>query len=233
MYVKPISTLVEFFSHGYRSADDLCRFLIFETFQMLSPKSIFVGEIDSAGFLNHKASFGFEKKDLDQWQKLSLGLEIPITRAVTSNKCIVVNSPEEFYGSYPVASELGAVDVNWKSCISVPVLPHGVYFLILDSKPKKDSEFEHFLRAVGQIMMIYINSGKSTKVSTASRKADADLTPRQKIILSLLERGFTNPQIALEIGYSESLVRHETIEIYSKLNVSGRRELLQNSGGGS
>ena len=232
MYVKPISTLVEFFSHGYRSADDLCRFLIFETFQMLSPKSIFIGEVDSAGFLNHKASFGFERKDLDQWQKLSLGLDIPITRAVTSNKCIIVNSPEEFYGNYPVATELGAVDTNWKSCIAIPVLPQGVYFLILDSKPKKDSEFEHFLRAVGQIMMIYLNSVKLNKASVNSNGTSGELTSRQKIILSFLEKGFTNPQIAQEIGYSESLVRHETIEIYSKLKVSGRRELLQNSGGG-
>ena len=232
MYVKPISSLVEYFSHGYRSAEDLCKFLIFDTFQMLSPKSIFIAEVDSTGFLNHKTSFGYERKDLDQWQKLSLGLDIPITRSVTTNKCIIVNSPEEFYGDYPVASELGAVDTNWKSCIAVPVLPQGVYFLILDSKPKKDSEFEYFLRAVGQIMMIYLKSVKLNKTSVISNGASGELTSRQKIILSHLEKGFTNPRIAQEIGYSESLVRHETIEIYSKLNVSGRKDIIQNSGGG-
>ena len=232
MYVKPISTLVEFFSHGYRSADDLCKFLIFETFQMFSPKSIFIGEIDSSGFINHKVSFGFEQRELDQWLRLSLGLDVPIAHAVTSNKCIIVNSPEDFYGNYPVASELGAVDSNWKSCIAVPVLPHGVYFLILNIKPKKDNEFEHFLRAVGRLIMIYLNAGKSNRVLAASSESSGELTSRQKIILSYLEKGFTNPQIAQEIGYSESLVRHETIEIYSKLNVSGRKELLKNSGGG-
>ena len=41
-----------------------------------------------------------------------------------------------------------------------------------------------------------------------------------------IEKGMTNSEIAQEIGYSESLVRHETIEIYAKLNVSGRKELL-------
>ena len=230
MYVRQISTLVEFFSHGYRSADDLCRFLIFETFQMLSPKSIFVGEIDSSGFLTHKASFGFERKDLDQWQKLALGLDIPITRAVTSNKCLIIDSPEEFYGKYPVASDLGAVDTNWKSCIAIPALPQGVYFLILDSKPKKDSEFEHFLRAVGQLIMMHLNSVGYRKISNFPRGGSGELTSRQKIILSFLKKGFTNPRIAQEIGYSESLVRQETIEIYSKLEVSGRKELIQNSG---
>ncbi len=228
MYIKAISALVGFFSYGPRHADDLCRFLIFDTFQMLSPKSIFIGEINSSGFLTHKTSFGFEQKDLDQWQKLSLGLDIPITRAVTSNKCIIINSPEEFYGNYPVASDLGAVDRNWQSCIAIPVLPHGVYFLILDCKPTNDPEFEHFLRAVGQLIMVYLHSIKGKKTNKYSKEVNGELTPRQKIILSHLEKGLTNPQIAQEIGYSESLVRHETIEIYSKLEVSGRKELLEN-----
>jgi DNA-binding CsgD family transcriptional regulator len=199
---------------------------------MFSPKSIFIGEIDSSGYLIHKASFGFEQEELKNWLKLSLSLDIPITRAVVSNKCIIVNSPEEFYGNYPVASELGAVDAQWQSCIAVPVLPHGVYFLVNKAKPKKDVEFEPFLRAVGLIMMMYLKRGDSQKKSKDATSHGSEMTQRQKIILSYVEKGFTNPQIAQEIGYSESLVRHETIEIYSKLNVSGRKDLIQNSGGG-
>ena len=32
---------------------------------------------------------------------------------------------------------------------------------------------------------------------------------------------------AVQIGYSESLVRHETMAIYSILHVSGRKEILE------
>jgi DNA-binding NarL/FixJ family response regulator len=35
----------------------------------------------------------------------------------------------------------------------------------------------------------------------------------------------TNAQIAHEIGYSESLIRQETVVIYRKLGVSGRKEI--------
>jgi DNA-binding NarL/FixJ family response regulator len=42
-----------------------------------------------------------------------------------------------------------------------------------------------------------------------------------------MEKGFTNPAIAAEIGYSESLVRQETMAIYSLLDISGRKELLE------
>jgi hypothetical protein len=31
----------------------------------------------------------------------------------------------------------------------------------------------------------------------------------------------------LDIGYSESLIRQETIDIFKKLGVSGRKELLE------
>jgi DNA-binding NarL/FixJ family response regulator len=40
-----------------------------------------------------------------------------------------------------------------------------------------------------------------------------------------LERGFNNAQIGIEIGYSESLVRQETVVIYRKLQVTGRQAM--------
>jgi DNA-binding CsgD family transcriptional regulator len=232
MYIEPISALVEFFAQGRRSADDLCRFLIFETFQMFNPTSIFVGEIASSGFLIHKVSFGIEKKELNKWVSLSLNLDTPITKVAMTNKCMILNSPKELYANHPMANELEAGDVEWQSCIAVPVLPHGAYFLFTNKKPKKDLEFEHFLRAVGQLMMMHLNRGPALKKDSKASLEGNELTQRQKIIFSFVEKGFTNSQIATEIGYSESLVRHETIEIYSKLNVSGRKDLIQNSGGG-
>jgi len=53
------------------------------------------------------------------------------------------------------------------------------------------------------------------------------LTQRQEKILELLRAGKTNKSIAQNIGYSESLVRHETMIIYKKLRVEGRHELRE------
>jgi DNA-binding NarL/FixJ family response regulator len=41
-----------------------------------------------------------------------------------------------------------------------------------------------------------------------------------------MENGYTNIAIANEIGFSDSLVKQETMTIYSLLNISGRKELL-------
>ena len=51
------------------------------------------------------------------------------------------------------------------------------------------------------------------------------LTARQEEILKMIRAGETNDEIAEKIGYSASLVKQETMLIYSKLGISGRRDL--------
>jgi DNA-binding CsgD family transcriptional regulator len=51
------------------------------------------------------------------------------------------------------------------------------------------------------------------------------LSSREKRIVELIREGKTNPEIATELGYSESLIRQETVSIYRKLGVNGRKEL--------
>ena len=51
------------------------------------------------------------------------------------------------------------------------------------------------------------------------------LSDRQLVIAGLLERGFSNSEIGDEIGYSESLIRQETVAIYRKLQVTGRKAM--------
>ncbi|NCV35144.1 MAG: hypothetical protein EBW66_06130 [Actinobacteria bacterium] len=46
------------------------------------------------------------------------------------------------------------------------------------------------------------------------------------MILKMIQSGDTNQIIAERMGYSESLIRQETILIYRKLGISGRRDLV-------
>lgn len=59
------------------------------------------------------------------------------------------------------------------------------------------------------------------------RTESKELTSRQKIILSEIRRGKTNETIALGLNFSSSLIRQETMEIYRKKQVSGRKELME------
>lgn len=55
------------------------------------------------------------------------------------------------------------------------------------------------------------------------------LTRRQLEILTLMSTGFTNGQISCSIGFSESTVGQETLEIYRYLGVHGRRDAVRSA----
>ena len=50
------------------------------------------------------------------------------------------------------------------------------------------------------------------------------LSERQQVILKMISEGRTNGDIAEILGYSESLIRQETIRIYAILGCNGRHE---------
>jgi DNA-binding NarL/FixJ family response regulator len=89
-------------------------------------------------------------------------------------------------------------------------------------------EFEHLLRSVGNLILIHIRELRPEQTKASLRSSSVTkLTARQELIHNLLIHGYTNPEIAKDIGYSESLVRQETIAIYAFLGVSGRKELIR------
>jgi len=51
-----------------------------------------------------------------------------------------------------------------------------------------------------------------------------ELTPRQRTIFQMMQDGSTNDAIAKAIGYSESLVKAESVNIFKTLGLSGRKD---------
>lgn len=71
----------------------------------------------------------------------------------------------------------------------------------------------------------YGNSGGSTPLSAENRDAGAgNLSARQLSILRGMVEGKTNHELATEMGFSVSTIRHETMRIYQALSVSDRKE---------
>jgi len=62
---------------------------------------------------------------------------------------------------------------------------------------------------------------------SSSDSQNIALTERQKKILAGMIEAKTNHQLAQELGFSVSTIRHETMEIYQVLNASDRREAAE------
>jgi DNA-binding CsgD family transcriptional regulator len=231
MYLTEVEKLARFLMNPGLTVPEVCRFLVLETLVSLKPTSLYAAAITHEGNIVHVGSFGIPQELIKAWGISPLTIDVPLVKAVKSDEIIVV-SKNQMVEKFPGMDQFDVLNTQWEVLLACPVLPFGLFSLTLDVVPKVDHEMELFLRAVGLILAANIERSDlpliaaENKVKLRTRLEPKVLTERQMVIKALMEKGFTNPAIAAEIGYSESLVRQETMTIYSLLDISGRKELL-------
>ena len=236
MYLKQATELTNFLTGSSRSAEEIAKFLVFKSFADFSPTALYIAQITDDGYVSPVGGFGFEKTVIATWGRFPLSMHIPITDAVRTDRCIVIDNIEDFFENYPILTEIEDVPIHWEAVMAWPMLPFGVGFALLDKVPSMSDELENYLRLTGAVIALHLLRVKDLQPIREFQKAEGKkmlpnaLSNRQKVILEMLSKGATNSEIALEIGYSESLVRQETIEIYQILGVSGRKELITAAG---
>jgi DNA-binding NarL/FixJ family response regulator len=107
---------------------------------------------------------------------------------------------------------------------------HG-YLVLRFSNPVEDTDSveeiaRNYAVALGLYLSLAHESGSSTSRSIVERieTGSDQLTPRQVSILRGMVEGKTNHELANELGFSVSTIRHETMRIYQALSVSDRKE---------
>ena len=235
MYLKKLEQLSRYLVENDLDSNGISRFINFEILGYLQCRAIIFAELSDDGHLQSVDSFGFTKEAIESWGAFPLTLDVPVTAAVKQNACIHVKSPDDLYEKFPVMKQIKNIDHDWGSILAVPIHAFGVYSITSFLKPELDEDHEQFLRAVGQLAAVAFTKATILRRvagrigrSNNSRQG-VELTPRQEMIRKFILKGLTNQEIAHEIGFSDSLVRQETIEIYAILNVSGRKELISNS----
>ena len=93
---------------------------------------------------------------------------------------------------------------------------------------------QYSIEGICQLVGIYLNGVSAIKPKTEVEKASNSqrdeaatkpvLTQRQLLILAGMIEGKTNHELAEDLGFSVSTIRHETMRIYSLLQVSDRKE---------
>ncbi len=79
----------------------------------------------------------------------------------------------------------------------------------------------HSLHQAGS-QTVKTSGGKLRSVKEVNE--NPKLTQRQILVLNGMAEGMTNHEIARELGYSVSTIRHESMKIYENLGVSDRHE---------
>jgi DNA-binding CsgD family transcriptional regulator len=100
----------------------------------------------------------------------------------------------------------------------------GALIITCEKSPNED-EFE-YVKVLSALTSTYIfpkivDTNPSASLTDLKQNP---LTPRQRQVLSGFVEGKTNHELALELGFSISTIRHETMAIFKTLGASDRKE---------
>jgi len=187
------------------------------------------GAVEPDGLIRTLNINGFSKHEHMSKATIKISDLRPISNAARAQKAVWAKF-ENVLDEFPDFVHFDSIS-PWKSMLALPVGLGRIYAFSFKTDLTTISGVDSYFEAIKSLLMVYESSLEIRTLSSAKDLlATSELQPltqRQEKILELLKAGKTNKNIANEIGYSESLVRHETMIIYKKMRVEGRHELRE------
>ena len=226
------------------TGDEVARELTLNYFQRLGAIQTRLVTTDENGTLRYIGDFGFENSqtgitlEVDQWQALTteiVQIEIGQNGLGWSSTGKYLQARVNDFGDTRGWITVGFADKNVDHFVAeqlMQILKHvvGIY-LASQHNPVHSNTVNHLKytnhsnhpnQANHLEHLEHLNHpNKTNRQLLAGRDA---FTPRQLSILAGMVEGKTNHELASELGFSVSTVRHETMRIYQTLGVSDRRE---------
>lgn len=228
-----VHSLVDFLRVGSPPLDSICKFLVLDTLYELSATSLLLAIVRSDGTIYKPADFGFDPAIMSNLAPRSVMLDTKMNSALRTGTIVDCGNYEEFDFATPDYGPKMFPN-GFSSSFAFPIPDVGIGLTFSSDRVKLTPATRQFLEAIGGVLSMrlsqpeyreklgYLSNSKNQIVEFA-------LTPRQWIILGAIRRGTTNVAIAKELEFSESLIRQETVQIYRKMGVNGRKELLAES----
>ena len=220
--MSQIRKFIEWMSF-HPSTEEIARALATDYLAEFGVQGIRFGRINSDDSIVVLGQYGYP--DADTWRG----------RSIPSAEWRAVDSPD-------IHIIAGALKEKWTptSTMFVNTLrDHGViqgYLIVEFSKPVADSDKQRTAEAIDDLCVpvaLYLsfqNRGPASNVVGINALNDSrdsgagQLSARQLSILRGMVEGKTNHELATELGFSVSTIRHETMRIYQALAVSDRKE---------
>lgn len=231
--LERVHSLVDFLRVGSPSLDSICKFLVLDTFYELSATSLFLAVVQSDGSIHRPADFGFDPEVMKGLAQRNVMVDTRTNRALRTGETVDCGSFDEFDFEVPdYAKKLFPHGFN--SSFAFPIPNAGIGLVFSSERIKLTPVTRHFLAAIGGVLAMRFSQPEYMEKlghlhDSKNHIAKRALTPRQWIILGAIRRGLTNMAIAKELEFSESLIRQETVQIYRKMGVTGRKEILSES----
>jgi DNA-binding CsgD family transcriptional regulator len=212
----------------------LSQYLILKTLTPIGANQIFLSQLHPDGIVRPIDAFGYSEEQMQGWREFPLNEKLPVTDAIRNDQLVWLADHDDWERDYPeLANYPGDLASQTFIALSIDIhgAPAGALGIMSRVQVHPTPELISYISAIGGMVGLYlsrISQGRFSQVVRGNEGANGEfLSPRQMRILDLMAQSFTNPQIAKELGFSESTVRQETMRIYQILQVSGRKEAIK------
>ena len=217
-----IRKFVEWLSY-HPTTEEISRALATDYLAEFSMRSLRFGRLNSDDSITNLGQYGFP--DADEYRN----------RNIPSQEWRSYKSPE-------MAIISGASKEKWTADATTYVntlRDRGVlqgHLIVSFHKPVSDADKHRTAEAIDDLCVplalylsfmsrpVGVGLGGVTLPIDGRDSANTQLSQRQILILRGMVEGKTNHELATELGFSVSTVRHETMRIYQALAVSDRKE---------
>ncbi|MDP1720301.1 MAG: LuxR C-terminal-related transcriptional regulator [Candidatus Nanopelagicaceae bacterium] len=201
-----------------------------DTFYEFSATNLLLTVARSDGIVHKPADFGFDPQVMKNFTPRSIIVDTRMDAVLRTGEIVDCGSFEEFDFATQNYGPMMFPD-GFKSSFAFPIPHVGIGLVFSSDRVKLTPGARQFLAAIGGVLAMRFSQPEYREKmgfhnGSKNQIVEFALTPRQWIILGAIRRGLTNSAIASELEFSESLIRQETVQIYRKMGVSGRKELL-------
>ena len=190
---------------------------------------VYRGRVEQDGLIRCTNLYGLSDKQEMSKAVIRISEERPISEAARTQRIVwaLRSTVDQTFRDYRHFDNT----THWDCLIAFPVGLNWVYSISFPDDLTRLSGINNYFEAIQSLLQVYEGALEIRNLSNGRTITGAiehqPLTARQEQILEFLKEGKTNKSIAQAIGYSESLVRHETMIIYKKLRVDGRHQLKE------
>lgn len=156
---------------------------------------------------------------------INIGDDNPRAECLRTMRIIYVDLANVYKNYSNLVEVKGLLD--YRIAVGIPVTTRRSYGFTFTNNIEEFEGYKEYFECHRSILSFWesLNESNGIRKTIQTPLTNRELTGRQTRILNLIKEDRTNASIAAIIGYSESLIRQETIIIYKKLGINGRKDL--------
>lgn len=230
MYLTEIRNLIEFIETAHPTPTQLCNFIAHDTLASFKCSALFITLLHPDEMMRLLAHVGLPEEDIPNWDVFSVKVDFPVCDAINQDDMLWFTNYADAWMTYPEMTKY-IIPPNIKSYIVMPLDVEGMAKAVVgmhfDETVRQDPDLLMFIWTIGAFISIYVSQLlRLQEYTNVEESGQYYFTIRQRQVLQLLADGYTNAQIAQQLGFSESTIRHETMRIYRALQADGRKDAV-------